>query len=260
MDRERLYRDNTRRTRLLQQAHLKVAQACLEDLDYKAARGLDKRQIAALASREWVRRGQNVLITGPTESGKTWLACALAQHACREGLSALYWRVPRLFEELRVAHGDGSYMRLLKRIEKASILVVDDWGLTALGAVQPNSTCPRMRAPAATVSEPALTSPFTAPESISSTRSAPRMLPFSSPATTTDLACTCPVTVALASIVRLPWTLISPLKRPTMRTLPLPSILPSIVRSGAIRDSHDSSDARAERAGLGSGWAAPLPA
>jgi DNA replication protein DnaC len=134
VDRERLYRDNTRRTRLLQQAHLKVAQACLEDLDYKAARGLDKRQIAALASCEWVRRGQNVLITGPTGSGKTWLACALAQHACREGLSALYWRVPRLFEELRVAHGDGSYMRLLKRIEKASILVLDDWGLSALGA------------------------------------------------------------------------------------------------------------------------------
>jgi len=95
VDRERLYRDNTRRTRLLQQARLKVAQACLEDLDYKAARGLDKRQIASLASCEWVRRGQNVLITGPTGSGKTWLACALAQHACREGLSALYWRVPR---------------------------------------------------------------------------------------------------------------------------------------------------------------------
>jgi DNA replication protein DnaC len=134
VDRERLYRDNTRRTRLLQQARLKVAQACLEDLDYKAARGLDKRQIASLASCEWVRRGQNVLITGPTGSGKTWLACALAQHACREGLSALYWRVPRLFEELRIAHGDGSYMRLLKRIEKASILVLGDWGLSALGA------------------------------------------------------------------------------------------------------------------------------
>jgi DNA replication protein DnaC len=133
-DRERLYRDNTRRTRLVRQAHLKVAQACLENLDYMAARGLDKRRIASPASCDWVRRGQNVLITGPTGSGKTWLACALAQHACREGRSALYWRVPRLFEELRVAHGDGSYMRLLKRIEKASILVLDDWGLTAQGS------------------------------------------------------------------------------------------------------------------------------
>ena len=134
VDRERLYRDNLRKTRLLQQAHLKIAQACLEDVDYKAARGLDKRQIAALAACEWVRRGQNVLITGPTGSGKTWLACALAQQACRQGLSALYWRVPRLFEEIRVAHGDGSYMRLLKRIEKTAILVLDDWGLTALAS------------------------------------------------------------------------------------------------------------------------------
>ena len=79
-----------------------------------------------------MRRSQNVLITGPTGSGKTWLACALAQQACRLGLPALYWRVPRLFEEIRVAHGDGSYMRLLKRIQKASILILDDWGLTAL--------------------------------------------------------------------------------------------------------------------------------
>ena len=134
VDRERLYRDNLRRTRLLQQAHLKVAQACLEDIDYKAARGLDKRQIATLASCEWVRRGQNILITGPTGTGKTWLACALAQHACRQGLPALYWRVPRLFEEIRVAHGDGSYLRLLKRIEKASIVILDDWGLTPLTA------------------------------------------------------------------------------------------------------------------------------
>lgn len=134
IDRERLHRDNQRRTRLLRGAHLKVSEACIEDINYKAARGLDKRQIATLATGEWIRRAQNLLITGATGSGKTWLACALAQHACREGLSALYWRVPRLFEELRIAHGDGSYLRLLKRIEKASILVLDDWGLSALGA------------------------------------------------------------------------------------------------------------------------------
>lgn len=134
VDRERLYRDNTRRTRLLQQARLKNAQACLEDIDYKPARGLDKRQIAALASCEWARRGQNVLITGPTGSGKTWIACALAAQACRLGLPAMYWRVPRLVEEVRGAHGDGSYLRLLKKIEKAAVLVLDDWGLTALTA------------------------------------------------------------------------------------------------------------------------------
>jgi DNA replication protein DnaC len=93
VDRERLYRDNQRRTRLLRGAHLKVAAACVEDINYKAARGLDKRQIAALAGGEWIRRSQNLLITGATGSGKTWLACALAQQACRQGgISALLAR------------------------------------------------------------------------------------------------------------------------------------------------------------------------
>jgi len=132
VDRERLHRDNQRRTRLLRGAHLKVAQASIEDIDYKAARGLDKRQITTLASGEWVRRSQNLLITGATGSGKTWLACALAQQTCRQGTSVLYWRVPRLVEELRVAHGDGSYIKLLKTLAKASLIVLDDWGLTGL--------------------------------------------------------------------------------------------------------------------------------
>jgi DNA replication protein DnaC len=132
VDRERLYRDTQRRTRLLRGAHLKVAAACVEDINYKAARGLDKRQIAALAGGEWIRRSQNLLITGATGSGKTWLACALAQQACRQGVSVLYWRVPRLIEELRVAHGgDGSYIKFLKTIAKSSLIVLDDWGLTA---------------------------------------------------------------------------------------------------------------------------------
>jgi DNA replication protein DnaC len=131
VDRERLYRDNQRRTRLLRGAHLKVAEASVEDINYKAARGLDKRQIAALAGGEWIRRSQNLLITGATGSGKTWIACALAQQACRQGASVLYWRVPRLIEELRVAHGDGSYIKFLKTIAKASLIVLDDWGLTA---------------------------------------------------------------------------------------------------------------------------------
>ena len=115
----------------LRGARLKVAEACVEDINYKAARGLDKRQIAALAGGEWIRRSQNLLITGATGSGKTWLACALAQQTCRQGASVLYWRVPRLIEELRVAHGDGSYIKFLKTIAKASLIVLDDWGLTA---------------------------------------------------------------------------------------------------------------------------------
>ena len=134
VDRERLWRENQRRTRLLRGAKLKVAAASVEDIDYKAARGLDKRQIASLATGEWIRRGQNLLITGATGSGKTWIACALAQQACRQGSSVLYWRVPRLIEELRIAHGDGSYIKFLKTLSKAALIVLDDWGLTALSA------------------------------------------------------------------------------------------------------------------------------
>lgn len=132
VDRERLHRDNQRRTRLLRGARLKVSEASIEDINYKAARGLEKRQIAQLATGEWIRRSQNLLITGATGSGKTWIACALAQQTCRQGGSVLYWRVPRLIEELRVAHGDGSYLKFLKSLAKASLIVLDDWGLTAL--------------------------------------------------------------------------------------------------------------------------------
>ena len=83
---------------------------------------------AALATGEWLRRSQNLLITGATGSGKTWLACALAQQCCRQGASVQYWRVPRLIEELRVAHGDGSYIKFLKSTAKSSLIVLDDWG------------------------------------------------------------------------------------------------------------------------------------
>jgi len=134
VDRERLWRENQRRTRLLRGARLKVSQASVEDINYKANRGLDKRQIASLATGEWIRRSQNLLITGATGSGKTWIACALAQQTCRQGHSVLYWRVPRLIEELRIAHGDGSYIKFLKTLSKASLIVLDDWGLTALSA------------------------------------------------------------------------------------------------------------------------------
>ena len=132
VDRERLYRENQRRTRLLRGARLKVAEASIEDINYKAARGLDKRQIAQLATGDWIRRTQNLLITGATGSGKTWIACALAQQTCRQGASVLYWRVPRLIEELRIAHGDGSYLKFLKTLSKAALIVLDDWGLSAL--------------------------------------------------------------------------------------------------------------------------------
>lgn len=132
VDRERLSRENGRYRGLIRDARLKVAQACIEDVNYKTNRGLDKSQMAALADGAWIQRGQNLLITGSTGSGKTWIACALAHQACRQGLPARYWRVPRLFEELRTSHGDGSYLKLLKRLAKTPVLVLDDWGLIAL--------------------------------------------------------------------------------------------------------------------------------
>ena len=132
VDRELTHRDSRRMTRLLKQARLKAASACLEDLDYRTGRGLDKRQIASFALGDWIRQGQNILLTGPTGVGKTWLACALGQQACRQGFSVLYLRVPRLFEELRIAHADGSFTRRLSAIARADLIVLDDWGLNPL--------------------------------------------------------------------------------------------------------------------------------
>lgn len=132
VDRERLSRENGRYRGLLRDARLKIAQACVEDINYKTNRGLEKSQIAALADGAWIQRAQNLLITGATGSGKTWIACALAHQACRQGLPARYWRVPRLFEEIRTSHGDGSYLKLLKRLAKTPIVILDDWGLVAL--------------------------------------------------------------------------------------------------------------------------------
>jgi DNA replication protein DnaC len=132
VEREAAYRDSHRLTRLLAKARLKYAQACLEDLDTRASRGLDARLLASLAHGEWVERAHTILIVGPTGVGKTWLACALAQRACRMGRSALYARLPRLLEELRIARGDGSHKRRLIALAKLDVLVLDDWALQPL--------------------------------------------------------------------------------------------------------------------------------
>ena len=132
VDRELTYRDSKRLERLLKVARLKHSSACVEDIDYRARRALDKRLVATLASCDWIRSHHNLLLTGPTGGGKTWLACALANQACRQGLSVLYVRVPRLVEELKIAHADGSFRKRLAQIAKADLLLLDDFGLSAI--------------------------------------------------------------------------------------------------------------------------------
>jgi DNA replication protein DnaC len=135
VDREITERDNRRLTNRLRQARLKQ-QACLEDIDYQANRGLDKALLLKLNDCQWVKKSLNILITGPTGVGKSWIACALAQKACREGYTAWYQRLPRLLQELPLAKGDGSYAKLLARLAKTDVLVLDDWGLAKLTAEQ----------------------------------------------------------------------------------------------------------------------------
>lgn len=135
VDRECTHRDNRRLSRLLRNAKLRLS-ASIEDIDFRTPRGLDRSVILRLAQCDWIRNAHNVLITGPTGVGKTYLACALAQRACRSGFPALYMRLPTLFQQLALARADGSYPRLLKRIGKAKVLVVDDWGIAPMAAAE----------------------------------------------------------------------------------------------------------------------------
>ena len=126
----------TRRLRTrLKQAKLRE-HAAIEDIDYRANRGLDKGLMTRLASCQWIGEHLNVLITGPTGVGKTWIACALANKACREGYTARYLRLPRLLQELGIARADGRYPKLLAELAKTDLLVLDDWGLTPLNDEQ----------------------------------------------------------------------------------------------------------------------------
>lgn len=131
VDRETTDRENRRLTSRLKKARLRQ-NACIEDIDYRHARGLSKSLIQQLAGGQWIKSHQNVLIVGPTGTGKTYLASALAHQACRSGASSLYLRVPRLFEELVLARGIGRYAKLLASIAKYDLLVLDDWGLSSL--------------------------------------------------------------------------------------------------------------------------------
>lgn len=132
VDREIAERDSRRLRTRLRKAKLRHAGACVEDIDYRHARALERGVITKLSSSQWVRDHLNVLITGPTGIGKSWLACALANKACRDGFSAFYARLPRFLRQLTLTKGDGTYHKLLGSLAKTDLLVLDDFGSRAL--------------------------------------------------------------------------------------------------------------------------------
>ncbi|MBT8429579.1 MAG: IS21-like element helper ATPase IstB [Gammaproteobacteria bacterium] len=136
IDRESASRDTKRFESRMRTARLRHVGACPEDVDYRARRGLDKALFQELLTGKWIADRRNLIITGPCGVGKTWLACALTQAACRNGITALYKRLPRLFDELELAHGDGRFPRLFRSLTKTQILILDDWGPDRLTASQ----------------------------------------------------------------------------------------------------------------------------
>ncbi len=135
IDRESTVRETRRLRSRLKKAKLRQS-ACIEDIDFSQSRGLDKALIMKLADCQWIAKHHNLIITGPTGVGKSYLACAFGQKACREGFTTAYHRVSRLFEELALAKGDGRYVKLLKSISKTDLLILDDYGLSKLNPEQ----------------------------------------------------------------------------------------------------------------------------
>jgi DNA replication protein DnaC len=135
VDREATSRENKRLARRLREARLRQS-AVVEDVDFRAPRGLDRALFQKLASCEWVRDHHHLVVVGPTGIGKSWLACALGHKACREGFSVLYKRATRLFNDLTQARGEGRLPRLLTTLERIRLLIIDDWGPEPLNAEQ----------------------------------------------------------------------------------------------------------------------------
>jgi DNA replication protein DnaC len=131
VEREATYRENRRLQSLLRAARLRQS-ACVEDIDYRHQRSLDRALVATLSNGDWLRAHHNLHITGPTGTGKSWLACAFGNQACRQGLSVRYERTGRLLDQLRVARGDGSYPKLLRQLARVELLILDDFGLKPL--------------------------------------------------------------------------------------------------------------------------------
>lgn len=131
VDRQEAEQDTRRLQARLNKAKLRQ-NACVEDVDYRKSRGLNKTLVHALAECTWLRRRENCIITGPTGAGKSWLACALGNQACRRGFTVRYFRAPRFFQELAVGRGTGRYERLLRSILRIDLLILDDWGTALL--------------------------------------------------------------------------------------------------------------------------------
>jgi DNA replication protein DnaC len=133
LDREASWRRDKRLIARLRYAKLRQ-QACVEDVDYRSPRGLDRALFQKLAQGDWIDAHDNLALIGPTGVGKSWLASALGHKACRDNRSVLYHRVPKLFEELALARGDGRHPRILRNLGRADLLILDDWGLELLDA------------------------------------------------------------------------------------------------------------------------------
>lgn len=135
VDYEWTHRQNRRLDRLLKNASFRL-QACMEDIDFHHPRGLDRAVVESLSTCQWILASQNVIVTGPTGSGKTYLVCALGTQACRQGLSAKYYQVSKLLSDLHMAKGDGTTPKLLNALAKTDLLVLDDFGLAPLNAIE----------------------------------------------------------------------------------------------------------------------------
>ena len=136
LDRELARQESKRYQTRMRTAKLRISTACPEDVNYKVRRGLDKHAFEYLLQNDWINAKRNLIITGPSGVGKTWLACALANGACRQGLTTIFKHLPRLFEELDVARADGKYLRYFRKLVKPRLLILDDWGPERLAGNQ----------------------------------------------------------------------------------------------------------------------------
>ena len=136
LDKEMAFRQDKQLRFLLSKAKLKYSGACIEETDFKTQRGLSKSQLIELSSNDWIKKSRNIILTGPTGAGKTYLACALGNSACRSGISSRYLRLPRLLQEMKISRADGSYIKLLNKLSKIRLLIIDDWGINLLDEMQ----------------------------------------------------------------------------------------------------------------------------